>query len=465
MKFSKKLNLFEISSNKFVALGQVIKRMGVVLKKPTDNDNTDNNTDNIDNSISSPTIQLISTEHIDAVLEWRHRTFWDCIECGYPRTGYSWCQNCESYRFEKQFPHWTSGNIDIDDFIRKSQKLAQTDRGYMEWIPHDNFTDVEYITSGGYGDIFTAVWQEGPRWAWDENDQTRIRTGPRNVTLKILDNSQNITTDFLNELASHYQCNSESHVLFCYGISKDPMTNKYILVMDYAQSFYEYVIERSTRISWMKKLEILYDIALGLAMLHRKNIVHRNFHPGNIFIDANYQGYTCISDIGQYYPSDKDSNNKKLYGVLPYVSPEVLLGTDFTTASDIYSFGMIMWGISTARRPFADRPHDQSLASDICNSLRPKAVKGTPPSFVKLMKKCWDPNPSNRPNATELVDILEGWIKVLYNNYESSDIQEEFNAAEEYRINSTSAPNSPSMFHPQAIYTSRLLNFSNLKVW
>ncbi|CAB5177247.1 unnamed protein product [Rhizophagus irregularis] len=216
MKFSKKLNLFEISSNKFVALGQVIKRMGGVLKKPTDNDNTDNNTDNIDNSISSPTIQLISTEHIDAVLEWRHRTFWDCIECGYPRTGYSWCQNCESYRFEKQFPHWTSGNIDIDDFIRKSQKLAQTDRGYMEWIPHDNFTDVEYITSGGYGDIFTAVWQEGPRWAWDENDQTRIRTGPRNVTLKILDNSQNITTDFLNELASHYQCNSESHVLFCY---------------------------------------------------------------------------------------------------------------------------------------------------------------------------------------------------------------------------------------------------------
>ncbi|CAB4377626.1 unnamed protein product [Rhizophagus irregularis] len=356
MKFSKKLNLFEISSNKFVALGQVIKRMGGVLKKPTDNDNTDNNTDNIDNSISSPTIQLISTEHIDAVLEWRHRTFWDCIECGYPRTGYSWCQNCESYRFEKQFPHWTSGNIDIDDFIRKSQKLAQTDRGYMEWIPHDNFTDVEYITSGGYGDIFTAVWQEGPRWAWDENDQTRIRTGPRNVTLKILDNSQNITTDFLNELASHYQCNSESHVLFCYGISKDPMTNKYILVMDYAQSFYEYVIERSTRISWMKKLEILYDIA-----------------------------------------------------------------------------------------------------------LRPKAVKGTPPSFVKLMKKCWDPNPSNRPNATELVDILEGWIKILYNNYESSDIREEFNAAEEYRINSTSAPNSPSMFHPLAIYTSRLLNFSNLK--
>jgi serine/threonine protein kinase len=236
--------------------------------------------------------------------------------------------------------------------------------------------------------------------------------------------------------------------------------------MDYAQSFHEYVIARSTRISWSKKLEILYDIALGLTVLHNKNIVHRNFHPGNIFINSKHQGYTCISDIGQYYPPDNDSNNKELYGVLPYVPPEVLLGTTFTTASDIYSFGMIMWGISTGRRPFADRPHDQSLASDICNSLRPKAAKGTPPSLVKLMKKCWDPNPSNRPDATELVYILESWLKELQNDQEISDLQTEFGTAEEYRINGTSSvPSSPTMFHPLAIYTSRPLSFSNLKVW
>jgi hypothetical protein len=193
MNSSKKLNLFETSSNKFTELGQVMKKMGGVLKKQPETYNTDNNN-------SSPTIQLISTEHLDAELEWRHRTFWDCIECGYPRTGYSWCQNCESYRFEKQFPHWTSGNIEIDDFIRKSQKHAQTDHDYMEWIPHDSLIDVEYVASGGYGDIFTATWKEGPRWAWDEINQMRVRTGPRIVALKILNNSQNITTDFLNEV-------------------------------------------------------------------------------------------------------------------------------------------------------------------------------------------------------------------------------------------------------------------------
>src|ERR1043165_2768070 len=195
MKISKKLNLLETSSNKIIAFGQVIKKMGGVLKKQSETYATDNR-------ISSPTIQLISTEHLDAALEWRHRTFWDCTECGYPRTSYSWCQNCESYRFETQFPHWTSGNIEIDDFIRKSQKQAQTDRDYLEWIPYDNFIDIEYVASGGYGDIFSTTWKEGPRWAWDEINQTRVRTGPKIVTLKILNDSQNITTDFLNEVCS-----------------------------------------------------------------------------------------------------------------------------------------------------------------------------------------------------------------------------------------------------------------------
>ncbi|CAI2164009.1 4355_t:CDS:2 [Funneliformis geosporum] len=277
---------------------------------------------------------------------------------------------------------------------------------------------------------------------------------------------QLISTEHLDGISSHHRCNPEGHVVFCYGISKDPTTNNYILVMDYAENFHEYVIARSAMIPWQKKLEILYDLALGLAALHSKCILHRNFHPGNIFLDVRNQGYTCISDIGQYYPPDKDSNSKKLYGVLPYVPPEVLLGTAFTSASDIYGYGMIMWGVSTGRRPFADRPHDQSLASDICNSLRPKAAKGTPPSFVRLMKKCWDPNPSNRPDATELIGVLEDWLKELHNDYELSDIRAEFEAAEQHRINGTSStPSSPSMFHPLAIYTSRLLTFSNLKVW
>lgn len=46
--------------------------------------------------------------------------------------------------------------------------------------------------------------------------------------------------------------------------------------------------------------------------------------------------------------------------------------------SDIYSFGIIMIEISTGRPSYGNLPHDENLASRICNGLRPRAAKGTP---------------------------------------------------------------------------------------
>src|SRR5438046_2777187 len=57
----------------------------------------------------------------------------------------------------------------------------------------------------------------------------------------------------------------------------------------------------------------------------------------------------------------------KIYGVMPYVAPEVLRRKPYTQAADIYSFGMVMYFVATQRQPFAERAHDQNLALSICN--------------------------------------------------------------------------------------------------
>ena len=86
----------------------------------------------------------------------------------------------------------------------------------------------------------------------------------------------------------------------------------------------------------------------------------------------------------------------KIYGVMPYVAPEVLRGKPYTQAADIYSFGMVMYFVATYRQPFADCAHDQYLALSICNGIRPKITeKYVPKCYIDLMKKCWDPNPDN----------------------------------------------------------------------
>ena len=141
----------------------------------------------------------------------------------------------------------------------------------------------------------------------------------------------------------------------------------------------------------------------------------------------------------------------KIYGIMPYVAPEVLRGRSYTQAADIYSFGMIMYLSATGRQPFSDRAHNEFLVSDICNGERPKInEKELPECYISLMKSCWDSNPDNRPNSTE---VLSNLTQLFQTNIE------QFKEAEEYRIrNLSSIENIKLDVHPQAIYTSRLLN-------
>ena len=106
------------------------------------------------------------------------------------------------------------------------------------------------------------------------------------------------------------------------------------------------------------------------------------------------------------------ANNEQLvkeegiYGVLPYMAPEVLRGYQYKKAADIYSFGIIMNEFISEETPYNDIPHDHVLAIKICKGLRPKISKDTPKLLIDLIMKCWDAKPENRPSAKDLYQIL-----------------------------------------------------------
>ncbi|GET02100.1 kinase-like domain-containing protein [Rhizophagus clarus] len=67
----------------------------------------------------------------------------------------------------------------------------------------------------------------------------------------------------------------------------------------------------------------------------------KDFHLGNIL----YDGSTYISDLGMCQSANDEMQpikNEGVYGVLPYIAPEVLRGYQYTKAADIYSFGIMM---------------------------------------------------------------------------------------------------------------------------
>ncbi|RIA85980.1 kinase-like domain-containing protein, partial [Glomus cerebriforme] len=129
-------------------------------------------------------------------------------------------------------------------------------------------------------------------------------------------------------------------------------------------------------------------------------MVHRDLHTGNILFDYPKNKsdlYICISDMGSCGKLG-NIDEKNIYGVLPYVAPEVLRGKPYTQASDIYSFGMIMYFVATLRQPFINVAHDHFLTLDICNGIRPEINESeATKDYIDLMKRCWDSNPDNRP--------------------------------------------------------------------
>src|SRR5256714_12598476 len=108
-----------------------------------------------------------------------------------------------------------------------------------------------------------------------------------------------------------------------------------------------------------------------LKNIHDNDYIHHDLHSGNIFSYENND--SRIGDLGlcQQAINEKENPNE-IFGVIPYLAPEVLSKKPYTKESDIYSFGMIMWEYTTGRKPFHDFPHDHSLILYILIGGRPQ---------------------------------------------------------------------------------------------
>src|SRR5205814_188940 len=129
--------------------------------------------------------------------------------------------------------------------------------------------------------------------------------------------------------------------------------------------------------NYYDKINHLMQIASGLLDIHNAGKVHKDFHSGNILCEVEL---SYISDLGMCQPANNEKQSAKkegIYGVLPYIAPEVLRGYQYTKASDIYSFGIIMNEFISEETPYSNISHDHALAIKICKGFRPNIFKYT----------------------------------------------------------------------------------------
>ncbi|EXX55970.1 Sps1p [Rhizophagus irregularis DAOM 197198w] len=214
--------------------------------------------------------------------------------------------------------------------------------------------------------------------------------------------------------------------------------------------------------NWKQKLHMLHDIIAGLNEIHNQNLIHCDFHDGNILLHNDENGdKVYISDLGLCRPVKSFLKKHNIYGVMTFMAPEVLKGNPYTPASDIYSFSMIMWEFTSGISPYNNRGHDMDFCLSICNGERPEIIKNSPQCYVDLMKKCWNEVPLNRPSSEEVLDIIEKWIFLPYGK-KIEDINEELKCNVLEFINAPIGHNKlATKSHPKASYTSLLSNFTN----
>ncbi|GBB93425.1 hypothetical protein RclHR1_02170006 [Rhizophagus clarus] len=134
---------------------------------------------------------------------------------------------CSAIHFQRDFKTWTSGNSDIDNFIQNSQQSVHKHDRFkasdsfrvLEWVPYDRFYDIKYIPESKYGKVYKANWIDGYA-CWYVNISQRNRKNMI-VNLNKLNDTKNITFEFLNEITKHYEV---------YGITQDPETKNYIVI-------------------------------------------------------------------------------------------------------------------------------------------------------------------------------------------------------------------------------------------
>ncbi|RHZ84213.1 hypothetical protein Glove_84g32 [Diversispora epigaea] len=338
-----------------------------------------------------------------------------CPECNQKWNEYSlWCKPCNSKNFQNDFNNWTSGNDKIDKFIQDAQLNANNYLSVIEWISYDRFKDFKQIGKGGFGTIHYARYQGV--------DGVGIK-----VALKKFENFLNFN-DVLNEMEIHFKICTGSdgfNSIQFYGITQD-QTHSYMMVLEYASD--------------------------GNLREYLKNNLY------NLSLRAN--------------PNNPEKKN--IFGVLPYIAPEVLSGDEeYTKAADVYSYGIIAYEIVTGFPPYPDIPHEEDLAMKICSGLRPKIPFHTPKLITRIIMRCWDARVTHRPTFKELCDELyEYWDNYDYylreEKNKDSEIGIQIKKAEEFSVNqestNTTTTTTPLNYqtHPQAIYTSRLLNYSKL---
>lgn len=183
--------------------------------------------------------------------------------------------------------------------------------------------------------------------------------------------------------------------------------------------------DSNPKLSLEEIYRLFKDITSGVAYLHAAGYIHRDLKPSNCLLHRESGKLTClISDFGEVQHENVIRKSTGSTGTISYCAPEVLRMDasgryeNFTTKSDVFSLGMILYFMCFAKLPYRSANAIQEELEDI-DMLRAEITgwqglederrerPDLPPRLYKLLKQLLSLNPAERPSAEELLAVMQ----------------------------------------------------------
>ncbi|XP_076904193.1 serine/threonine-protein kinase STY46-like [Bidens hawaiensis] len=227
---------------------------------------------------------------------------------------------------------------------------------------------------------------------------------------------ENVQREFAQEVYIMRKIRHKNIVQFIGACTKPP---NLCIVTEFMAggSLYDFLHNQRGHVDAPTIIKIAIHIAKGMSYLHENNIIHRDLKSANLLMDEN--GIVKVSDFGVARVQNKSGVMTAETGTYRWMAPEVIEHRPYSHKADVFSFGIVVWELLTKKLPYANLTPLQAAIGVVQKGLRPIIPKNTHPGIVGLLERCWQQDPSSRPEFSEIITALLHCSKMVVDDKRS----------------------------------------------